>query len=91
MAFRTYEILSFKNNIEQTDFGLARRQNNSDTKTPSKNRCIIIIFPRMNFLFTEDILERTHDDRDRNILRVTTIEQFYFCPLEFVTRINNLL
>ena len=32
MAFHTSEILLFKNNIEQTDSGLARHQNNSDTK-----------------------------------------------------------
>ena len=76
MAFRTSEMLSFKNNIEQTDFGLARRQNNGYTKPPSENRCTIIIFPRMNALFTEDIWERTHDDRDGKIHRVTTIERF---------------
>ena len=31
MAFRTSEILPFKNNFEQTDRGFARRQNNGDT------------------------------------------------------------
>ena len=92
MAFCTSEILSFKNNIEQTDSRLARRQNNSDTKPPSENRCTIIIFPRMNSLFTEDIWERTHDDRDGKILLVTTIDQFFcFRPLAFATRINHLL
>ena len=92
MAFRTSEILSFKNNIEQTDRSLARRQNNVDTKPPSENRCTIIIFPRMNDLFTDDNWEKTHDDRDRKILRVTTIVQFFcFRPLEFATRKNNLL
>ena len=70
MAFRTSEILSFKNNIEQTDSALVRRQNNGDTKTPSKNRCTIIIFPIINYFFTEDIWERTHDDRYGNILLV---------------------
>ena len=86
MAFPTSEILSFKNNIEQTDFGLARRQNKVDTKPPSGNRCTIIIFPIMNYLFTEDIWERTHDDRDGKILRFTTIERFFcFRLLEFAT------
>ena len=33
MAFRTSEILLSKNNVEQTDSGLARCQNNGDTKT----------------------------------------------------------
>ena len=81
MAFRTSEILSFKNNIEQKDGGLARGQNNGYTKPPSENRCTIIIFPRMNSLFTDDIWERTHDDRDRKILLVTTIERFFlFSP-----------
>ena len=55
MAFCTSEILSFKNNTEQTDGGLAGRQNNGNTKPHSKNRCTIINFPRMNYLFTEDI------------------------------------
>ena len=32
MAFRTSEILPSKNNVEQTDSGLARRQNIGDTK-----------------------------------------------------------
>ena len=32
MAFRTSEILPSKNNIKQTDSGLARYQNNGDTK-----------------------------------------------------------
>ena len=32
MAFRTSEILPIKKNLEQTDSGLARRQNNDDTK-----------------------------------------------------------
>ena len=46
----------------------------------------------MNYLFTEDIWERTHDDRDRKILPVTTIERlFCFRPLAFATRINHLL
>ena len=86
MAFRTSEILSFKNNIEQTDSGLARRQNNGDTKPTSKNRCTIIIFLRINYLFTEDIWEITHDDRDRKILLVTTIERFFcYRLLEFAT------
>ena len=92
MAFRTSEILSFKNNIKQTDGGLARRQNNGDTKTPSKNRCTIIIFPRTNSLFTEDIWEITHDDCDGKILLVTTVKRFFcYRPLEFATRIKNLL
>ena len=46
----------------------------------------------MNSLFTEDIWERTHDDRDGKILLVTTIERFFrFRPLAFATRINHLL
>ena len=77
MAIRTSEILSFKNNIEQTDGGLARRQSNGDTKPPSENRCTIIIFPRTNSLFTEDIWEITHDYRDRKILLGTTNERFF--------------
>ena len=66
-----------KKNIEQTDGGLARHQNNGDNKPFSENRCIIIIFARMNVLFTEDIWERTHDDCDGKILLVTTIERFF--------------
>ena len=78
--------------IEQTDGGLARRQNNGDNKPFSENRCIIIIFPRMNALFTEDIWERTHYDRDGKILLVRSIERFFcFRPLAFATRINHLL
>ena len=46
----------------------------------------------MNALFTEDIWERTHDDRDGKILLVTTIERFFcFRPLAFATQINHLL
>ena len=46
----------------------------------------------MNSLFTEDIWERTHDDRDGNILLVTIIEQcFCFLALAFATQINHLL
>ena len=92
MAFRTPEILSFKNNIEQTDGGFARRKNNGDTKPPSENRYTIIIFPRMDYLFTEDIWERTHDDRDGKIFLVTIIERFFcFRPLAFSKQINHLL
>ena len=80
MAFCTSEMLSFKNDLEHTDFGLARRQNNGDTKPPSENRCTIIIFPRMNYLFTEDIWERTHYDRDGKILLVRSIERFFPPP-----------
>ena len=32
MAFRTSEILPSKKNVEQTDSGLVKRQNNGDTK-----------------------------------------------------------
>ena len=59
---------------------------------PSKNRCTIVVFPRMNSLYTEDFWERTHDNCDGKILRVTTIERFFcFRPLAFATQINNLL
>ena len=79
-------------NIEQTDGGLARRQNNGDNKPFSENRCIIIIFSTMNYLFTEDIWERTNYDRDGNILLVRSIERFFcFRPLAFATRIKHLL
>ena len=81
MVFRTSEILSFKKTFEQTHGGLARRQNNGDNKPFSENRCIIIIFPRMNSLFTEDIWERTFYDRDGKILMVRSIERFFlFSP-----------
>ena len=89
MAFRTSEILSFKNNIEQTDRGLARRQNNGDIKPPSENQCTIIIFLRMNSLFTEDIWERTHDDCDGKILLVTTIKRFFWFSLASIRYANN--
>ena len=49
MAFCTSEILSFKNNTEQTDSGLERRQNNGDTKPTSENRLTIVIFPKNEF------------------------------------------
>ena len=77
--YRLFVRLRFydKNSIKQTDGCLSRSQNNGDTKPFSENQRIIIIFPRMNTLFTEDIWERTQDDRDGKILLVTTIERFF--------------
>ena len=80
MAFRTSEILPSKNKVKQKNIGLARRQNNGDINPPSKNRCTIIVIPIINSLFTEDFWERTHNDSDGKILRVTTIERFFFPP-----------
>ena len=49
-------------------------------------------FPRMNSLFTDDIWEITVYDRDRKILLVRGIEQFFcFRPLAFPTRKKHLL
>ena len=71
---------------------MARPQNNGDNKPFSEKRCIIIIFPRMNYLFTEDIWERTVYDRDRKMLLVRIIERFFcFRPLEFATQKKHLL
>ena len=66
---------------------MARRQNNGDNKPFPKNRCIRIIFTRMNSLFTYDIWEITVYNRDGKILLVRSIERFFcFCPLAFPTR-----
>ena len=89
--YRLFVRLKFYHlkNIEQTDGDLARRKNNGDNKPFSKNRCIIIIFQRMNSLFTEDIWERTVYDRDGKILLVRSIERFScFRPLAFATQKN---
>ena len=46
--YRLFIRLKFyhKKNIEETDGGLARRQNNGDNKPFSENRCIRIIFSK---------------------------------------------
>ena len=92
MAFLTSEILPSKNNVKQTDRSLAKRQNNGDTPPYFQKPEYHCRFSQNEFFLTEDFWERTHDDCDGKILRVTTIERFFcFRPLAFATRINNLL
>ena len=55
MAFRTSEILLSKNNVEQTDSGLARCQNNGDTK-PSFRKSLY----HNNFSMNEFSLHREY-------------------------------